>query len=400
MDNRDRWTKIYEAVAEAVIDAMNVSTLTCVTTLKKQLDKNTTMDTYLYDEPTKHLRPFDQKMQKPALVAVHSEWLSNLYEILFKMNTPTAVRLRVALSRRIALGVSMAVNREDPVQKHKRLAALHDLWMAVLLQISPVIASHFDEGTDGSSAPSITTTSTDSISQLPPHQSMYVAVMEAYAHIAIGPYPKTAPTLVRPAMSDCCFDCLEVNKFLGDGSQRDLHIPLNKQRRFHIHQRLQEFNVDCTHESLRHTNPHTLVITKTTKLFDNARKDWTLRKAEVDRYVRRFPQGYLQTILGPYHDRVIYMEKLMGGVVLPRPPAPAQVQPQAKRVRTDQAPPVAAALVPSISSLPGSDWSSTPTATAGPSRRTPPPNGESEPVSLLTSPLRAWYEAKGRNRRC
>ncbi len=72
-----------------------------------------------------------------------------------------------------------------------------------------------------------------------------------------------------------CRDCGPLHEFLSS-SQIELEWPLAKERRRHIHGKIDAMGLPVTHVTLRSGSPHTLVLTKTADLF---RRDAELRRA-------------------------------------------------------------------------------------------------------------------------
>ncbi|KJR84177.1 uncharacterized protein SPSK_08664 [Sporothrix schenckii 1099-18] len=315
-DLNQKWTAIYEDLAEPVIAEMDISTLSSSAGFQQKLDSH--LGSRL---------PWDNESKRSAFVTVlDSEYVSCFYKSIFSINTPVTRRLRLELSRKIASFFTPDASGEFSGATPDMLEEVKFLWLPVLRQISGTIKDHAIEGNDDTS-----NTAADAASLLPPHQHMYVAVLEAYASVGVGPYPKSAPGLARQQMPPCCTDCTSVNTFLADGNMKTYRVKVNKSRRQHIHQSLEKNGVDCTHESERHTTPHTLVLTKTTKQFTKARADWARRKATANQTLQDFSQTDLRRILGTSYDGIMSMEKLTKRV-----PASAQ-KPDAKRVRTDDA---------------------------------------------------------------
>lgn len=74
-----------------------------------------------------------------------------------------------------------------------------------------------------------------------------------------------------------CDLCAALGSFMSDPSSQKLEWPINKERRRHIHQRIDKHELPVQHSTRRSGRPYTLVLTKTEKLFaDEAkqRKGW------------------------------------------------------------------------------------------------------------------------------
>ena len=72
---------------------------------------------------------------------------------------------------------------------------------------------------------------------------------------------------------DCwCGDCMRLSEFLSDPTRPEARFPLAKPRRQHLHGVIDRLGLDCTHTTLRVSNPHVLVCKKTTASYEQACK--------------------------------------------------------------------------------------------------------------------------------
>ena len=65
-------------------------------------------------------------------------------------------------------------------------------------------------------------------------------------------------------LSCTCVDCCALSRFLTNPEQREIRMPLNKERRRHLHDVIDSNRCDLTHVTERRGRPYTLVCTKTT----------------------------------------------------------------------------------------------------------------------------------------
>jgi hypothetical protein len=70
-----------------------------------------------------------------------------------------------------------------------------------------------------------------------------------------------------PAGGCTCELCHTLRAFLKDKNRRSFEWPLAKQRRQHVHSRIDAAELPVTHQTRRHGSPYTLVLTKTDALF-------------------------------------------------------------------------------------------------------------------------------------
>jgi hypothetical protein len=77
--------------------------------------------------------------------------------------------------------------------------------------------------------------------------------------------PPPEPTdWIIPVKDGChCADCKELLRFAADPQARTCRLPLRKDRRLHLHRRIDGDDMDMTHQTDRHGSPYTLVCTKT-----------------------------------------------------------------------------------------------------------------------------------------
>jgi len=68
-----------------------------------------------------------------------------------------------------------------------------------------------------------------------------------------------------------CRDCAVLKSFLANPDKSVARFPMAKHRRQHLHQIITSHKCDTTHVTERRGSPHTLVCTKTTTSYDEAR---------------------------------------------------------------------------------------------------------------------------------
>ena len=69
-----------------------------------------------------------------------------------------------------------------------------------------------------------------------------------------------------------CELCGKLRIFLGDATRRSLEWPLRKDRRQHVHSRINNAELPVRHQTRRTGSPYTLILTKTDDLFDRERE--------------------------------------------------------------------------------------------------------------------------------
>ena len=90
----------------------------------------------------------------------------------------------------------------------------------------------------------------------------------------------------RDAELSCkCADCRVLGRFLADPDERECRMPLNKDRRRHLHGIIEADRCDVTHVTERKGRPFTLVCTKTTVSYERDCKTFELDKRNLARVV-------------------------------------------------------------------------------------------------------------------
>jgi hypothetical protein len=110
---------------------------------------------------------------------------------------------------------------------------------------------------------------------------------------------RTATPPVKPQdyrrtheLSCSCGDCRQLSRFLADPKQRQVRLPLKKERRQHVHQIIESNSCDLTHVTERVGRPFTLVCTKTEASYQQARKIHVRdvnNLARIENLVKRLP---------------------------------------------------------------------------------------------------------------
>jgi hypothetical protein len=79
-----------------------------------------------------------------------------------------------------------------------------------------------------------------------------------------------------------CELCDTLRPFLADPARRTLEWPLAKDRRSHVHSRLDQAELPVSHQTRRQGSPYTLVLTKTAQLFEREAQQRTRDQADLD----------------------------------------------------------------------------------------------------------------------
>jgi hypothetical protein len=84
---------------------------------------------------------------------------------------------------------------------------------------------------------------------------------------------------ITPPGGCACALCKELAQFLADPRQQRLDWPLAKEKRSHVHQKIDASELPVTHTTIRSGSPYTLVLQKTLALFEREAKE---RAAEAE----------------------------------------------------------------------------------------------------------------------
>lgn len=87
-----------------------------------------------------------------------------------------------------------------------------------------------------------------------------------------------------------CELCAELGAFLSDPTQTKLEWPLAKERRGHVHDRIDRHALPVRHETRRSGSPYTLVLEKTAELFEREAAERRRWQSDLE-WLRRFLAG-------------------------------------------------------------------------------------------------------------
>jgi len=89
-----------------------------------------------------------------------------------------------------------------------------------------------------------------------------------------------------------CGDCRQLSQFLADPKQRELRLPLRKERRKHLHRIIDSNGCDLKHVTERRGRPFTLVCTKTMASYQRARETYVRDSnnlARIESLIEKLP---------------------------------------------------------------------------------------------------------------
>ncbi|MCG8457771.1 MAG: 2OG-Fe(II) oxygenase, partial [Holophagales bacterium] len=107
------------------------------------------------------------------------------------------------------------------------------------------------------------------------------AAEELETRLAVEPRGEDDWSIELPGGCDCEL-CETLAEFLSSPSQRRLDWPINKERRRHIHRRLDAHELPVSHTTKRSGRPYTLVLIKQRRLFDDEAKERKAWRADLE----------------------------------------------------------------------------------------------------------------------
>lgn len=156
------------------------------------------------------------------------------------------------------------------------------------------------------------------------YQQMFTTVIKSYITRFVKRAPSTEKSLARKPVSCNCLDCTPLNRFLVDSAQEVARFAVNKQRRAHLHQKLDAAGIDCVHETERVGSPQSLIVTKTFRQMKQARHNWDTRRTVARQTLQEFDQTQSRPLLGDSYSSLITLQILESDSV-PTSATPEQV---------------------------------------------------------------------------
>lgn len=299
-DKRDLWLNIFERVAAALISSIQIADLISRKTLLTPVPVR-----QIWERPPES--PVDPTPKRPSC-AIESPWLVGFFKDMLSL-TPTR-DFSTSLAQKLSGAADQIKSAEFGL-----------LWVPFLQQFITVLEEN-------------------SVLAVPQYQQVFVALLGAYIKNYVGKeVRKDNKTLERPRVNCSCMDCQNLNAFLVDPNRGIGRFSVNKSRRQHLHNKLDNANIDCQHVTERVGSPQTLVVSKTFKQLENTWRKWSMRKIEAQKVLRAFPKETLHTLLGMDYPRIFHMNDIMWSAwnagnqpaAVPGPSMPSRPRPGQKR---------------------------------------------------------------------
>ncbi|KAH7189103.1 uncharacterized protein B0J16DRAFT_413509 [Fusarium flagelliforme] len=138
----------------------------------------------------------------------------------------------------------------------------------------------------------------------PLYQKFFTTLVLAMLKGYLGSEPQGSVNWSMSGVDCWCEDCEHLNAFLAHPTKVSARYSMNKQRRFHFHQKIQAARVACTHVTERNTNPNTMVVTKTSRPEEVRLRDWQKRRDQCAAKFAKFEVEDLKTLLGSDYTRI------------------------------------------------------------------------------------------------
>uniref|UniRef100_A0A0B7KG38 Uncharacterized protein n=1 Tax=Bionectria ochroleuca TaxID=29856 RepID=A0A0B7KG38_BIOOC len=147
--------------------------------------------------------------------------------------------------------------------------------------------------------------------ETPRYQQLFTTFFHALLNNFVKRQPPKDASLSRPGVPCTCGDCNHLNHFLSSATQRVGRFPVDKKRRQHLHNQIDRHRIDCTHETERVGSPQTLIVTKTNKQNDQARRNWKVRFEWAHKVLGGLDQAQLLQLLGEEYTAITQMRHLI-----------------------------------------------------------------------------------------
>jgi hypothetical protein len=145
--------------------------------------------------------------------------------------------------------------------------------------------------------------------------NIYQWVLSSYSRRYVGQKPPPQTSWARTPTSCSCRDCVALNHFIISPIEHVGRFAVNKSRRQHLHQILDELGkVAYIHETERYGRPQTLVVTKMQTLLEQKRQAWYMRRTEAIKEFNTFGLTTLRDILGDRFAEITGMDDMSESV--------------------------------------------------------------------------------------
>lgn len=134
-------------------------------------------------------------------------------------------------------------------------------------------------------------------------QRLFQMILGVYIIRYVQPEPVPPKDWTRPPVNCGCSDCQDLNAFLRAPDRKVGRFAVNKQRRAHLHQKVDGSGL--THETERRGSPQTLVITKNLAQHHAAYKAWEQRCNVAQNHIQNLGTESLKEFLSEIYVPVL-----------------------------------------------------------------------------------------------
>ncbi|OTA97951.1 hypothetical protein M434DRAFT_26350 [Hypoxylon sp. CO27-5] len=226
--------------------------------------------------------PLSQKVQETERTGLTKQYMT--YDSMLKF-----VSTLVALKLETHLELLAAKLHSEAEQINEQ--AFKELWIPLFQTLLPILAQQ-------------------KINLLAGHWiQMFQTLLKAYLKNYVRDKPLKT-NMSREKVSCYCADCkMDLNPFLAS-SNRIGRFRMGEKRRRHLETKLYQAHIDCTAHTERSGIPYTLVVTKTTRLYDAALDTWWWRRNLAEDQLETFDQDLLRSVLDNQFDEIMSMKFL------------------------------------------------------------------------------------------
>ncbi|KAH6653845.1 hypothetical protein BKA67DRAFT_658183 [Truncatella angustata] len=263
---RDAGLAVYKTFAESTIKAMNLSTVTACEESELQQDHYMMGSTVAKPE------------LKPSALFMEHDALTAFVESLFQFDMDKHLELLADKLSRDA--------------KNVNFKEFNPLYIPILEGLLISLETH-------------------KVSlQTDRYQRIFQALLKAYVGKYVGIEPQAGDWTRRTVTGCICLDCQTLNRFLEDSSAQSDRYCMAEKRRKHL---VQKLNYGMGYYSIvteRGRTPYTLVVTKTTKPYDNKFVAWVERRLTAENKISAFDQEKLKLLLADRYDKITSMRQV------------------------------------------------------------------------------------------
>lgn len=138
-----------------------------------------------------------------------------------------------------------------------------------------------------------------------PFRRLFQLILATYLHRYVEAEPQQPKDWARARVGCSCGDCQILNNFLSNPGQKVGRIAVALKRRGHLHTQIEATHPTFTHVTERVGSPQTLVVTKTSVVYQTQHKNWQARREVAKKHIQALGHEDMKVFLGGLHQRII-----------------------------------------------------------------------------------------------